>query len=414
MPDFFASPSGNDANPGTSASPFRTITRAVVEALSRGGSGTIRAANGLYRARAGERFPISIPPGYSLAGEDRDLTVVRAETPATGRGIAAIESGNGVRDLTLRAGTPLPGGGGATCTSGIFINTDDARIVRVRVLPSRPLGSSRPYPPAPWPADLGDFYWAIKTGASRRALVRDCVVDWHACTIGGAATVQRCEFRDSNVVVDSGSILGCTFHGGDLGSRTALWCAVNEGVSVRGNTFRGSSYLLIDAFNTWMRVRPGRGPFVEGNVFDDCWLGINFQGNGATARIVNNDVRNFRGYAVGVGFNGTPEFRNNRFETTVARTHAIVVVDAGSRPVFEDCVFRQPPMTPGRSDGIRLYSAADFGGGGGSTGGNDFSALHDIYCNAPGEEIFLRSNTWRVPADPRAQLRTRPGTIVRL
>ncbi len=64
---------GSDANPGTESSPFRTITKALSVALP-GGPGvigsTIQVAPGLYDAALGERFPLVVPDGVTLIGDE--------------------------------------------------------------------------------------------------------------------------------------------------------------------------------------------------------------------------------------------------------------------------------------------------------------------------------------------------------
>jgi len=411
VPNFFASPSGNDSNAGTSASPFRTISRATREAVTRGGSGTIRAANGLYDAGAGEVFPISIPPGYRLAGESRGATVIQYETPATGTGVSAIESGNGVRELTLRAGVPLPGGGGATCTNGIYVNTSDAVIQRVRVLPSRDLVAPFPWPPAPWPADVGLFFSAITSDASPRAQVRDCIIEWHMTWLSRNATVDGCVFRDSDLFIDHGTVESSTFDGRGVDfSWKHLWCGIDERLTIRGNTFRGSASLEIDATN--LPIRPGNGPLITGNTFDGCYTAIGSQGAGATARVRGNMIRNIIGYGAAIGW-GTPEFSGNTFEATGTVVHDMVRVGPNARPVFQHNVFVEPITLPYPPPVFQIRGPADFGGGGASVGGNDFSRLGAIYCAAPGEEIWLQSNIWRT-AVPMDQVGIYAGTIVHL
>lgn len=64
----YVNPSGNDVpGGGTQASPFRTITYAVQQAKA----GTIvKLERGSYTEQTGEVFPISVPPGVTLLGEE--------------------------------------------------------------------------------------------------------------------------------------------------------------------------------------------------------------------------------------------------------------------------------------------------------------------------------------------------------
>lgn len=58
---------GNDSNAGTQTSPFKTITKALIQAKA----GTIvQVAPGTYTAAKGEVFPLSIPSGVTLLGNE--------------------------------------------------------------------------------------------------------------------------------------------------------------------------------------------------------------------------------------------------------------------------------------------------------------------------------------------------------
>jgi hypothetical protein len=64
---FFVAPSGSDGNPGTQSQPFKTLTHA----LSVAGCGNqVHVAPGTYDAANGETFPLNVPPGVSLYGDE--------------------------------------------------------------------------------------------------------------------------------------------------------------------------------------------------------------------------------------------------------------------------------------------------------------------------------------------------------
>lgn len=74
--------SGDDTNAGTSAgAPFRTITKALSVAVS---GDTIQVAPGLYEAAIGEVFPLAIPAGVSLIGDEADKGGGSAATEISG------------------------------------------------------------------------------------------------------------------------------------------------------------------------------------------------------------------------------------------------------------------------------------------------------------------------------------------
>jgi hypothetical protein len=58
---------GSNTNPGTQAAPFRTITRAIASVAA---GQTIQVAPGVYDAALGETFPLLLPAGVSLLGDE--------------------------------------------------------------------------------------------------------------------------------------------------------------------------------------------------------------------------------------------------------------------------------------------------------------------------------------------------------
>ena len=71
MPVIYVSPTGQDSHEGTSQFPVRTITRALQQ--SRPGS-IIQLAPGTYKA--GEQFPLSVPPGVTMAGASNQSVII--------------------------------------------------------------------------------------------------------------------------------------------------------------------------------------------------------------------------------------------------------------------------------------------------------------------------------------------------
>src|SRR5690242_4214948 len=69
-PTFYVNASsGSDANPGTQASPFKTITFAMTQATTSGS--TVQVEPGQYDAmNNGETFPITVPAGVLLIGDE--------------------------------------------------------------------------------------------------------------------------------------------------------------------------------------------------------------------------------------------------------------------------------------------------------------------------------------------------------
>ncbi len=67
-PILFVNPSsGNDSAVGTQAAPLKTITRAIQQARS---GTTIQLASGTYDTNSGEVFPLTVPAGVTIIGND--------------------------------------------------------------------------------------------------------------------------------------------------------------------------------------------------------------------------------------------------------------------------------------------------------------------------------------------------------
>jgi len=67
-PTYYVNPSASDSNPGTQALPFRTITHAMTVATTSGS--TVQVEPGDYIEASGEVFPITIPAGVLLIGDE--------------------------------------------------------------------------------------------------------------------------------------------------------------------------------------------------------------------------------------------------------------------------------------------------------------------------------------------------------
>jgi hypothetical protein len=83
-PNFYVNaPTGADTNRGTQASPFKTITHAM--SLSKSGS-TVQVAPGTYDVANGEVFPITVPAGVLLIGDEAHKGGGSAPTSIVGGG----------------------------------------------------------------------------------------------------------------------------------------------------------------------------------------------------------------------------------------------------------------------------------------------------------------------------------------
>src|SRR3989454_5261990 len=77
---------GSDMNPGTQTSKFKTITKAMSVA-TRSGT-TVEVAPGLYDVANGETFPITVPAGVLLKGDETTWGGGSTPTSIVGGGLA--------------------------------------------------------------------------------------------------------------------------------------------------------------------------------------------------------------------------------------------------------------------------------------------------------------------------------------
>jgi hypothetical protein len=142
--------SGLDTNVGSSAAPFKTITHAMGAAAS---GQTVQVRQGTYDAANGETFPINVPAGVSLIGDETNrgsvaTTVTRifgagnsplsgvltALLPAAGATIAGFSitsNGSGAAGVTVVAdGTTLRNNTFTGSTNyGIYVNAKNTAIL---------------------------------------------------------------------------------------------------------------------------------------------------------------------------------------------------------------------------------------------------------------------------------------------
>jgi parallel beta-helix repeat protein len=152
---WFVAEAGLDTNPGTLASPFKTITHATTVATS---GSTIQVAPGNYDDANGEVFPIAVPDGVLLIGDETNKGAATVPTaivgggqvpgfatglgaavlPGTGSTIAGFTITNNNAGLTVRRGLVLPNSGvtlrnntvtGATHQMGVYIDVAGNHII---------------------------------------------------------------------------------------------------------------------------------------------------------------------------------------------------------------------------------------------------------------------------------------------
>src|SRR5256885_1439045 len=113
---YWVSPTGLDANPGTQSSPFKTISYAL-RVATRSGT-TVHVAPGTYTS--GETFPITVPAGVLLIGDEPNKGGGSTPTRIVGGGGQAPGA-------TAGFGVALLPGAGST-VAGVTITNDNPAL----------------------------------------------------------------------------------------------------------------------------------------------------------------------------------------------------------------------------------------------------------------------------------------------
>jgi hypothetical protein len=116
--DYYVSTTGSDANDGSAASAWKTITYALSQAAS---GDSIHVAAGTYSASAtGESFPLALKEGVSLLGANRDTTILDAGDTAAVVVATGVATGN-LSGFTITKGKASLGAGIMVTDCGISI-----------------------------------------------------------------------------------------------------------------------------------------------------------------------------------------------------------------------------------------------------------------------------------------------------
>jgi Arc/MetJ family transcription regulator len=129
---YYVNPAGIDTNPGTAASPFKTIKKAIAVALA---GDTINVAAGTYNSAGGETFPITMPSGVQLMGSGATTTIINA----TGSGQRVINcSGNSastrISGFTITGGLTIAAINGVSFGGGIYTLNSDQTIISQNII----------------------------------------------------------------------------------------------------------------------------------------------------------------------------------------------------------------------------------------------------------------------------------------
>lgn len=120
MSVLYVSPLGQDSNEGSVNFPFKTITRALRQVKP---GGIVQLAEGIYQA--GEQFPLSVPDGATVAGDDSQSVKIEGGGQADGMNVAV-----GLGDRAQIKGITITNPKG----SGILSATGTALIIGNRFI----------------------------------------------------------------------------------------------------------------------------------------------------------------------------------------------------------------------------------------------------------------------------------------
>lgn len=127
----FVAESGLDTNPGTEVSPFKTITHALSIATS---GSTVNVAPGTYDDANGETFPMAIPDGVALIGDEPNKGAATVPTEIVGGGQApGFMAGLGAAVMpgvgsTIAGFTVTNDNGGLTVRRGLILANDGVTL----------------------------------------------------------------------------------------------------------------------------------------------------------------------------------------------------------------------------------------------------------------------------------------------
>lgn len=130
---YVAVASGNDATgTGTCAAPYKTITKGVAGRVA---GTSVRVSPGTYNAVAGETFPIMLPQGVALIGDEANKGQGATATKVIGGGNIALTGACGTFGTTIYAGAQsaiagfeLTNGLGTFAQMTLLVRTDGVTI----------------------------------------------------------------------------------------------------------------------------------------------------------------------------------------------------------------------------------------------------------------------------------------------
>ncbi len=237
--------SGNDANPGTAAEPFKTLTHALASAAATTAIDTVLVQPGTYDAANGEVFPL-INEGTSLIGaQGPEVTIIR------GNGTSGILVGAGFTEGNVISGLTFTGGGvdaGAAMNirlgsdtgpgspliqNNVFEGNTSSYIGGALVLTATGLGSLEPLVQGnTFRNNTAEQGGAVAIRGSVSAKLVGNVFDGNSAYMAGAILVLS---SDSTIVIDNNTFVDNEAR--SLAGAVYMNPVGNQTHSICGNTF---------------------------------------------------------------------------------------------------------------------------------------------------------------------------------
>jgi hypothetical protein len=309
---------GLDTNSGTQTSQFKTITYAM-KVAKRSGS-TVHVAPGAYNVANGESFPIMVPAGVLLIGDEDHKGGGNTPTSIVGGGGQAPGATAGV-GLAL-----LPGAG--STIAGFTITNDNAALSgRYGLLLSNSSVTLRNNTVTGATHKVGIYVDA----STDHVITGNHIVDNGASSMGSGLAFSKGGVRskvENNVI--TGNAFGVEYDvaGGDLGGGSAGSAGGNViSCNTENNlvSFAPSAITITAASNMWDHTPPTRGSSSGNDIFDSSGFAII---NATPAGLTSNPCGGVTLYVdVSTGVDTNPGTQASPFKTI---THAMGVATSGT------------------------------------------------------------------------------------
>jgi hypothetical protein len=307
---------GLDTNSGAQSSPFKTITHAM-RVATRSGM-TVEVAPGLYDALNGESFPITVPAGVLLKGDEINKGSGSTPTRIIGGGqvptspvgtSAALLPGTG----STIAGFTITNNGSFTNRSGLILAGSSVTLRNNTVT-----GATH---------KVGVYIDA----STNHVIMGNRIVDNGGSSAGTGLAFSKGGVGskvENNVITGNGFGVEYDVAGGDLGGGSAgsaggnvISCNTQNGLV----SFASTAIMITAASNLWDHALPTRGSGAGDDIYDSSGLATI---NATPAAQASNPCAGVTIYvSVSAGLDTNPGTQSSPFKTI---THAMSVATSGA------------------------------------------------------------------------------------